>query len=597
MNKETLSLTITIITLLGCCDLMSQNLIAANQPFCNSDKVIFTTKTYGILEKYESKAFSGAIDLKAHFIALYPQLLQVTDSQSYHQYLTALLKPFNRSISPHGSKPVKVSERVQHSITPNFKWIEDLRIPQPIRYQLYDILTSYKPARRKEVRVKGKYKISHHPAYTYGADSSAMFALGMIKFWNDVFYYFPYNNLMDESWSAVLEKEANRIIAAQTIEDYYDNLRILAAYMDDSHVHVTFNKYQVWAYGFNTWMTYPIVPRILNDTIYVKGVGNREYLKDIYPGDVITHINGVEAKTFLKQKSLPISASNKYDSMQKLEWRILPSYNHPELGDSIVTITISGKAYDLRAEAVGGSDFNEFIPLPKRMKLPPVTEISANTGYIHLTENSGREVHRAFRELSDKKNLIVDLRGYPKNSLIKFMARNLSNKAVPVASFYYPDHDYPGYFKDYKKSITYYISNNFDFLLSAFLHSKGKIFPTFRKPYQGKLIVLIDEQAISYVETIGMIIKAYRPDAVFVGRPSNGANGDVVEIKLPYNISVSMSGLHWHFADGTQLQRVGLQPDYPVERSYAEIIRNEDKILDTALKMLNENIASSEIKR
>ncbi|MCU0344203.1 MAG: S41 family peptidase [Ignavibacterium sp.] len=593
-NKIFIIYLLTIIA--GQYDLMSQNLVTSKQSFSDADKIIITTKIYGLLEKYEPKAFTAAIDLKAHFIAVYPQFQQVTDSQSFYKYLEVLLKPFNRSISPQELKLLKISDKVQHPIVPDFEWIEDERISEPIRYQLYDILSSYRPNKRNEIKIKEKYTIIHSPTYPTEADSLAMFTLGMIKFWNDVYYYFPYINLMDEPWTAVLEKEANRIIAAQTLDDYYENLKLLAAYMDDSHVHVTFNKYQVWAYGFNTWMTYPIVPGILEDNIYVKGVANREYLKGIQPGDIITHINGLEAKSYLTQQSLSICASNKYDSIQKLQWRILPNYNHPDLGDSIVSVTINGKAYNLRAEPVNGSDFNEFMNLPKRNNFPKVSEINDSTGYIHLTENTGREVNKAFKSFSDKKNLILDLRGYPKNSLVKFMARNLSNKEVPVASFYYPDYNYPGYFKNYAKNVTYYVSNNLDFLLLALFQSKGKIFPSMRKPYAGKLIVLIDEQAISYSETIGMIIKSYRPDAIFVGRPSNGANGNVTEIILPYNISVSMSGLHWHFADGSQLQRVGLKPDHLVVRSHAEIINNEDKILASALEIINETKISKSNK-
>lgn len=569
--------------------LMSQNLEMSRKPISQTDKVIITTKIYGLLEKYEPKAFTGKVDLKAHFLAVYPQFQQVNDSESFNKYLTELVKPFNRSENQVDACSPKVYESAKYAIIPDFGWIEDKRIPNPIRYQLYDILSSYKPAKRIELKTKEKYTINHSPSFPSTADSTAMFALGMIRFWNDVLYYFPYVHLMDESWASVLEKEANRFTVAQTIDDYYESLQLLAAYMDDSHVHVVFNKYQVWAYGFGTFMTYPVAPKIVNDTVYVKGVASREYLNGIKPGDVITHINGAEANSYLMQKSLLISTSNKYDSIQRLEWRILPNYNHPDLGDSSISVTINSKVYDLRAEPINYSDFNKFVGITKQNEVSTVSEINDSTGYINLIKNTGREVHKAFKLFSKKNNLIVDLRGYPKNSLIKFLARNLSKKAVPVSSFYYPDYDYPGYFKNYTKNLTYYVSNNFDFLLFAFSQSKGKVFPTMRKPYAGNLIVLIDEQAISYSETIGMLIKAYRPDAVFVGRPSNGANGNVTEINLPYGISVSMSGLHTHFPNGSQLQRIGLQPDYQVARSYDEIINNEDKILEKALELIKGN--------
>jgi len=83
-----------------------------------------------------------------------------------------------------------------------------------------------------------------------------------------------------------------------------------------------------------------------------------------------------------------------------------------------------------------------------------------------------------------------------------------------------------------------------------------------------------------------MILKSYRPKSVFIGRPSNGANGDVTTIPLPYNVSVSISGLDWHYFDGSQLQRNGITPDIEVKRTFEELVLGEDTIYEQALEYI-----------
>jgi C-terminal processing protease CtpA/Prc len=109
--------------------------------------------------------------------------------------------------------------------------------------------------------------------------------------------------------------------------------------------------------------------------------------------------------------------------------------------------------------------------------------------------------------------------------------------------------------------------------------------PVSDKPhYKGKVIVLIDERAISQSEHTALFFKA-AADPRFVGTPTTGANGDVTWIALPGGLSVSFTGHDVRYPDGRQLQRIGIQPDLVVAPTLAGIRAGRDEVLEAGLRL------------
>ena len=152
--------------------------------------------------------------------------------------------------------------------------------------------------------------------------------------------------------------------------------------------------------------------------------------------------------------------------------------------------------------------------------------------------------------------------------------------------YYIPTKKIPGLFKKSKKNETYYVSNNLDLGLKLLFNDKRKIFPTFNTPYKGQIIVLIDDKAQSFGETVIMLIKAYAKNAVLIGRPTTGANGNAMTLKLPLGGELYYTSIDFRFADGTELQRKGIQPDIFVPRKIKNIITGKDEILDAAINYI-----------
>ena len=105
--------------------------------------------------------------------------------------------------------------------------------------------------------------------------------------------------------------------------------------------------------------------------------------------------------------------------------------------------------------------------------------------------------------------------------------------------------------------------------------------------YDGKTVMLINEETLSQAEHTGLFFKAAN-DTEFIGSATAGASGDVTTFRLPGGIIVSFTGQSVRHADGRQLQRVGLQPDVEVRPTTEGIRAGEDEVLQRAIDYLQE---------
>jgi hypothetical protein len=114
--------------------------------------------------------------------------------------------------------------------------------------------------------------------------------------------------------------------------------------------------------------------------------------------------------------------------------------------------------------------------------------------------------------------------------------------------------------------------------------------PATTKPhYRGKVVMLINEQAISQAEHTCLFFAA-ATDVTFIGSPTTGANGDVTSVVLPGGLIVSFTGQEVRHADGRQLQRVGVQPHIRVEPTIEGIRQGRDEVLEAAVAFLGQTV-------
>jgi C-terminal processing protease CtpA/Prc len=203
----------------------------------------------------------------------------------------------------------------------------------------------------------------------------------------------------------------------------------------------------------------------------------------------------------------------------------------------------------------------------------PITQVlPSGYGYVDLDRLQAGDVDKMFETIKDTPAVIFDMRGYPNGTAWSIAPRLTEKKDVVAAQFSRPLLE--------ATSLT-----NSELADSAKYSFAQRIPERQGDVYKGKVVVLINEDAISQAEHTCLFFES-ATDVTFIGTPTAGANGDVTNMVLPGNLIVGFSGHDVRHADGRQLQRVGIQPTIRVERTIRGIVEGRDELLEAAVKFL-----------
>ncbi len=146
--------------------------------------------------------------------------------------------------------------------------------------------------------------------------------------------------------------------------------------------------------------------------------------------------------------------------------------------------------------------------------------------------------------------LIIDLRTYPMNvdgALIALAGQSLCTEPVVAWQTLHQTLALPGLFFRQEQ----WLDNGFE---------EGAARCT--ETYKGRVILLVDEMTQSNPEFQAMALQSC-PQTLTIGSPTLGADGDIVWIPLPGQLT-SFSGIGTLYPDGTQTQTVGVRLDVEV---------------------------------
>jgi C-terminal processing protease CtpA/Prc len=382
--------------------------------------------------------------------------------------------------------------------------------------------------------------------------------LALFRFWNVMQYFHAYQDLLDRSWDRTLTDFIPLFEADQNAQEYAITVAKLVARIQDSHGSV---HSKVLDDYIGTARPALAVRSIQGQTVVTRVLDNpAAKSSSITAGDVILAVDG-EAIIARRQRLGEIFAAS---TPQALRWKV----------DGAVLAGPSNKAAQLRVKGARGEVREVQVPrLEESSKDTPQTPVfrvlPEGFGYIDLTRLMSAQIDAAFNAVRNASAIVFDMRGYP-NGVFYLLGAHLTDKRVLAARFETPTPQSPD------------------------LDQQSRVkFPQYAEPdvpspswkYKGKVVVLIDERAISQAEHTCLFLEAMT-QAKFVGTATNGANGDVTSVMLPGNIRVTFTGHDVRHADGRQLQRIGIQPDVRAEPTIEGIRNGRDEVLETAVKYL-----------
>ncbi|MCE9669942.1 S41 family peptidase [Myxococcus stipitatus] len=379
--------------------------------------------------------------------------------------------------------------------------------------------------------------------------------LAAVRLWNLVALFFPYVHLMDVDWSQRLPVLLQRFEAAKDAEAY--GLAVASAITELRDGHVSLSGHPAYK-GIWGEAGAPLEVQDIEGKVVVTAVGDSQLAPGLRVGDVIEKVDGEPIEARLRRIATIHQGSTAAST------RLLHMYlalAGPRDSEATLTVLDEKGRREVKVKRSRQSFRKE--DTQESFKL-----LEGNIGYVDLTKLEAGEVAEAMKKLQTTRAIVFNLRGYPRSG----------NSALwPYLNV-----------KGAKVGVRFEVPVVAG---SKLVHGRMVLMddlPTADVPvYRGRVVTLIDENAISAAETVGLNLEA-TCGTTFVGSPTAGANGDMTNAVLPGNIWLTFTGMDTRHADGSQLQRKGLTPHVSVRPTVAGIRAGRDEVLERALRLLEE---------
>ena len=391
--------------------------------------------------------------------------------------------------------------------------------------------------------------------------------LALFRFWNVINYFFPYKNLIGDSWETVLPRYIAKFESNKDVTDYQLTVREMVAEMKDSHGGA--RNTNAAGEKFGTFQPPVFVGYVEEKSVVTKVLDDKLPIK---VGDVVLSVDDEAVEKKREYLGRYIASSTPQWLERLAHFRLLLGSK-----DSVVKLRLRGADKQVREVSLprSMSIMDPKLAATLERSTPVMQVLPSGFGYVDLARLQVGEVDKMFDTIKNTSAVIFDMRGYPKGTAWSIAPRLTEKKNAVAALFSRP-------------LLNATSLSDSDDLESGSYSFSQKIPQRKGDVYKGKVVMLINEDAISQSEHTCLFFES-ATDVTFIGTPTAGANGDVTFMVLPGNLQVSFTGHNVRHADGRQLQRVGIQPTIRVAPTIRGLIEGRDEVLERAVKYLGES--------
>ncbi|MFZ4523166.1 MAG: S41 family peptidase [Bacteroidales bacterium] len=515
---------------------------------------------WGFLKYYHPAIAKGDYNWDYELFRVMPKILRSANAKERD----ALLVGWIKSLGPIEVTGKTEKEEGKAIIVPDLEWFSNSDLAR----ELTDLLVNVKNAQRNEenyyvgmAEYVGNPVFKNENAYPDMNYPDVGFRLlSLYRYWNNIQYFFPYKNLIEEDWKGVLQEFIPEFVQAATETDYKLAVLKLIARVHDTHANIWGQDEAITKFKGVNYA--PVEMNFIGKQAVVVGYYDQELgeKSGLKVGDVITAINNVPVKKIIQDKLKFTPASNYPKQLGMIAAGLLRT------NDTIVDVEFSrnGTSSLKRVDTYPSSKINPYID--RHGSDTCFKLLSPEIAYIYPGTIKSDYLPEIMGKVQPAKGLIIDLRCYPSDFIVFSLGKYLVADSTAFVKFTIGSITSPGSFT--MTPVLYVGEKNTDY-------------------YKGKVVILVNETSVSQSEYTTMAFRT-APGATVVGSTTAGADGNVSFFKLPGGILTAISGIGVFYPDGKGTQRVGIVPDIEVKPTIQGILEGRDELIEKAIKIIHE---------
>jgi C-terminal processing protease CtpA/Prc len=547
-------------------------------------------KIWGFLKYHHPEVGIGKYDWDDELFQFLPEFMNVNDTRQRDESLLRWIEKYGE-LSVCTTCKETAADAYQK---PDFSWVENGNMSPVLKEKIKEIYQNRHQGTHyyiKKAYYDGNPEFINEQPYSTSFPDKNLRLLALYRYWNIIQYFFPYKYLTDKNWDEVLREYIPKFINAKTALEYQLTVLQLAGETNDTHARHLLGENEIDLLRGTRY-----APLRTNEIDSLRGtryapfrvrfIENKLTVTDYFKpelketagleiGDFITYVNGKKIEYIIDSIKSYYPASNEAARMYYMAPDLVRSNNN-----SIhIVYNSSGTIKQKELTMYERSDLMNEISNKLSYDSIMIDKDSMFIGYITLETIKDTEISQIKKSFMNAKGIIIDIRNYPASFVPFSLGKYFSSKRKPFARFTTANLNNPGEF-NYSRNMSFLVNN-------AGNRYSFNIFETPRseKYFQGKLVVIVNEETISLAEYTAMAFRA-GDNTVIIGSQTQGADGNVSLIPLPGGLKAGISGIGVYYPDGRGTQRIGIIPDIEVKPTIQGIREGRDELLGKAIEII-----------
>jgi C-terminal processing protease CtpA/Prc len=530
-----------------------------------TDDLELLGRIWGLMKYHHPAVAKGNYNWDYELFRILPDYLKTNNDQLRDKILIKWIKKYGRVSN------CKTCQSTSDNavLKPDLSWIENSSVSLKLKDLLHQIYLNRNQESHYYIRMAdfvGNPIFTNEKTYMSGdhCPDAGFRLLALYRYWNMIHYFYPNRHLTDKDWNTVLKEFVPYFIEAKSRLEYELAAARLIGEICDSHALLLSGWEKIEALRGNEQI--PALVKFIENKLVVK-----EYVlfkdgkaedAELKKGDIITHIEGKPVEAIVDSMKKYYPASNDAARLRNITGDILRS-NRQHLHISYIS---SGKTGEKEINTVNRGKLAYYLYGQGQQDTARSYRFTGkDIGYINLKNIKGKDISVIKREFANVKGIIVDIRNYPPSFAAYMLGAFFVSGNTAVAKLTVGNAGNPG-----------------EFTLGV-----EDVLPKQENSYQGKLVVMVNEDTQSQAEFTAMVFRA-GANTTIIGSQTAGADGNISQIDLPGGLTSWISGNGIYYPDGRETQRTGIVPDIEVKPGIKGIREGRDELLEKAIEIINQ---------